>query len=158
MTTNRNTPPITFTKEGVFIHYGDKDKERIGDPIRVMAVGNGLQDKLSYTVLELMDRDGKWRKAVVRSSLLTAKTAALKEQLADVFNYHLPARKFLPLVIDALAAKKPKRRIDITMVPGWQGERYVLPREIFKPEGDNWSCLFADSPTSTWASFTAGGH
>jgi len=123
MTKNNKVKSVSFKKHGVFIQYDDGDAQRVGDPIRVLAVGQGLQDKLTYTVLELMDRDKKWRKAVELSSLFTAKTTDLKGQLADVHNYHLPARKYLSSVIDALAAKNPKRRISVTAVPGWQGNR-----------------------------------
>ena len=90
MTKKPNVSSINFTKEGIFIHYDDGNKQRIGDPIRVLALAEGIQDKLSYTVLELRDRDTRWRKVVVRSSLLTAKTTEFKEQLSDVYNYQLP--------------------------------------------------------------------
>ena len=148
---------VSFKKDGVFIHYGDGEAQRVGDPIRVLALGQGLQDKLSYTVLELMDRDKKWRKAVVRSSLLTARTTDLKEQLADVHNYQLPARKYLSSVIDGLAATIPERRISITVVPGWQGNRYAHPRKIIKPKGDDWDCLFADNPNVHLGDFHCRG-
>lgn len=157
MTKNNKVKSVSFKKHGVFIQYDDGDAQRVGDPIRVLAVGQGLQDKLTYTVLELMDRDKKWRKAVELSSLFTAKTTDLKGQLADVHNYHLPARKYLSSVIDALAAKNPKRRISVTAVPGWQGNRYAHPREIIKPKGDDWECLFADNPNVHLADFRCSG-
>lgn len=80
------TPSIKFRKTGIFIKYGDDEERRIGDPIYVLAIGQGIQDKLSYTVLQLQDRDKRRRKAVVRSSLLTARTTEFKEQLTDVYN------------------------------------------------------------------------
>jgi hypothetical protein len=127
MAKDRNIPSVIFRKAGIFIRYGDGEEQRIGDPIRVLALGQGLQDKLAYTVLELQDRDKRWRKAVVRSSLLTARTTDFKEELTDVYNYRLPIRKYAALVIDELATKNPERRIHITAVPGWQGRRYAHP-------------------------------
>ena len=157
MTKNRKVNSVSFKKDGVFIQYDGGEARRVGDPIRVLAVGQGLQDKLTYTVLELMDRDKKWRRAVELSSLLTAKTTDLKGQLADVYNYHLPAREYISSVIDALAAKNPKRRISVTVVPGWQGNRYAHPKEIIQPKGDDWECLFADSPNVHLADFRCSG-
>ena len=157
MTKHCNINSVSFKKNGVFFHYDDDEAQRVADPIRVLAVGKGLQDKLSYTVLELMDRDGKWCKAVVRSSLLTAKATDFKEQLTDVYNYQLPNRKCIPRMIDELASKKPKRRIAVTVVPGWQGTRYAHPRKIIKQKGDDWECLFADNPNVHLADFHCSG-
>ena len=151
------SPQFSFRKAGIFIRYGDGEEQRVGDPIRVLALGIGLQDKLAYTVLELQDRDKRWRKAVVRSSLLTARTTDFKEQLTDVYNYRLPIRKYAALVIDELAAENPERRIHITAVPGWQGQRYAHPRKLFKPEGDDWDCLFADNPNVLMDEFLCKG-
>ncbi len=157
MAKNRNTPSVRFRKTGIFVDYDDGQR-RIGDPIRVLALGHGLQDQLSYTVLELRDRDQQWRKAVVRSSLLTARTIDFKEQLTDVYNYRLPNKKYTSLVIDELAAQNPKRRIDITAVPGWQGNsRYAHPRRNIKVDGDDWDCLFADDPNVLMGEFICKG-
>ena len=157
MAKDRNLPSVSFRKAGIFIRYGDGEEQRIGDPIRVLALGQGLQDKLAYTVLELQDRDKRWRKAVVRSSLLTARTTDFKEQLTDVYNYRLPIRKYAALVIDELAAKNPERRIHITAVPGWQGKRYAHPRKLIKPAGDDWACRFADNPNVLMGEFLCKG-
>jgi putative DNA primase/helicase len=151
------TPSIKFRKTGIFIKYGDDEERRIGDPIYVLAIGQGIQDKLSYTVLQLQDRDKRRRKAVVRSSLLTARTTEFKEQLTDVYNYRLPGHKFISLVIDALAAENPTRRIHITAVPGWHGNRYAHPRKTFKPKGDDWKCLFADNPNVLMGEYLCKG-
>ena len=157
MAKDRNLPSVSFRKAGIFIRYGDGEEQRIGDPIRVLALGQGLQDKLAYTVLELQDRDERWRKAVVRSSLLTARTTDFKEELTDVYNYRLPIRKYAALVIDELSAKNPERRIHITAVPGWQGRRYAHPRKLIKPAGDDWACLFADNPNVLMGEFLRKG-
>jgi hypothetical protein len=161
--TNRHTkrptiPSTEFLKTGILVGYADGRKELVGDPICVLALGQGLQDKLSYTVLQLRDRDRRWRKAVIRSSLLTARTLNFKEQLTDVYNYRLPNKKYTSLVIDALAARNPKRRIDITAVPGWQGNsRYAHPRRNIKADGDDWDCLFADDPNVLMGEFICKG-
>jgi putative DNA primase/helicase len=157
MAKNHKVSSVSFKKDGVFIQYDDGEAQRVGDPIRVLAVGQGLQDKLTYTVLELMDRDKKWRKAVELASLLSAKTNDLKGRLADVHNYHLPAREYLSSVINALAAQNPRRRISVTVVPGWQGNCYAHPKEIIKPKGDDWECLFADNPNVHLADFRCSG-
>ena len=78
MRRDRNISSIRFRKTGIFVYYRDGEEEGIGDPIRVLALGQGLQDGLSYIVLELLDRDMRWRKAVVRSSLLTARTTEFR--------------------------------------------------------------------------------
>lgn len=148
---------LTFQKAGIFGFYRNGEKERIGDPICVFALGQGLQDRLSYTALTLQDRDGKWRKAVVLSSLLTARTTEFKEQLTDVYNYRLPDRKYTSRVIDQLAARNPDRRIHITAVPGWQGKRYAHPRRNIKPKGDDWECYFANDPNVLMGNFHCKG-
>lgn len=149
---------VSFRKGGIVMRYSDGKEERIGDPISVVALGRGLQDGISYTVLELRDRDNRWRRAVVRSSLLTARTTELKEQLTDVYNYRLPNWKYTSRVIGELAARNPERRIQITAVPGWQGGmRYAHPRKLFKPEGDDWKCYFTDNPNVLMAEFLCRG-
>jgi putative DNA primase/helicase len=157
MAKDRNILSVIFRKSGIFIKYGHGEELHIGDPIRVLALGTGIQDKLAYTVLELQDRDKRWRKAVVRSSLLTARTTDFKEQLTDVYNYRLPTKKYAALVIDELAAKNPERRMNITAVPGWQGQRYAHPRKLIKPEGDDWACRFADNPNVLMGEFLCKG-
>jgi putative DNA primase/helicase len=147
-----------FLKKGILVGYDDGRKKLVGDPICVLALGKGLQDKLAYTVLQLRDRDQQWRKAVIRSSLLTAHTIDFKEQLTDLYHYRLPDRKYTSPVIDALAARNPKRRIDITAVPGWQGNsRYAHPRRNIKADGDDWDCLFADDPNVLMGEFICKG-
>ena len=54
MRKDRSITSVSFGKPGIFIRYGDGEEQRIGDPIRVLALGQGLQDKLAYTVLELV--------------------------------------------------------------------------------------------------------
>ncbi len=154
---NRNIPEVEFKQNGIFIKYGRRDLQRVAEPIRVVALGEGLQDKISYTVLQLRDRDKRWRKVVLRSSLLTARTTDFKEQLTDVHHYQLPNRKCTSVLVDALAAQNPSRRIHITAVPGWQGNRYAHPRKVIKPDGDDWDCLFADDPNVLMGEFTCTG-
>lgn len=158
MSRHQNFISLSFRKAGIFVRYLNGKEERIGDPIDVVALGKGLQDGISYTVLVLRDRDHQWRRAVVRSSLLTARTNDFKEQLSDVYNYRLPNRKYVSLVIDELAAKNPERRIQITAVPGWLGSsRFAHPRKMIKPMGDNWDCYFADNPNGLLGEFLCKG-
>jgi len=92
----------------------------------------------------------------VRSSLLTAKTKEFKAELSDR-HFQWPDRKFVPSVIDALAARNPKDRIAITMVPGWQGSRYVHPHKVIKRDGDKWDCLLAHNPNVRLGQFLVRG-
>jgi putative DNA primase/helicase len=149
---------VEFTSKGIIAVYDDRHKSRIGDPIRVKALGTCIQDGAAYTVLQFLDRDRKWRIAPVRSSLLTAKTTDFKAELTDRHHYKLPGRQYVAAVIDALAAKNPERRIAVTMVPGWHGpNRYVHPHGNIKREGDDWECLLAHSPNVRLAEFRCSG-
>ena len=90
------------------------------------------------------------------SSLLIAKTNEFTAELSDR-HFRWPERKFLPAVIGGLAARNPKRRIAISMVPGWQGSRYVLPHRVIKPDGDDWDCLLTESPNVRRGEFLVRG-
>ena len=155
------TPAITavkFTKSGILAIYDNGHKQRIGDPVNVIALAAGIQDKLAYTVLKLQDRDGSWRTAIVRSSLLTAKTMDFRTELTDQYHYRLPNKNYVGLVIDALAARNQERRIAVTMVPGWHGpDHYVFPYETIKPDGDDWRCLLAETPNVHLGRFRRSG-
>ena len=156
MTKQQKIASIEFLKEGIVAVYDGGRKKLVGDPIHVIALGTGIQDNVAYTVIQFKDRDRKWQTVAVRSSLLTAQTNYFKAELTNR-NYRWPARNFVPVVIDKLAAKNPNRRIAITMVPGWQGSRYVLPYKVMRPDGDNWECLFADSPNVRLGEFLVRG-
>lgn len=119
-------------------------------------VAGSAIDGAAYTVVEYRDRDARWRTAVMPSSLLTAKANEFKAELSDR-HFRWPDGKFVPTVIGALAARSPKRRIAISMVPGWQGSRYVLPRRVIKRAGDSWECLLADSPNVRLGDFLVRG-
>ncbi len=154
---NGNIREVEFKRNGIFLKYGRRDLQRIGDPIHVWALGKGLQDGLAYTMLELRDRDEQWRDTVVRSSLLTASTKEFKEHLTDVCNYRLPLRQYTGMVIDALAAENPEERIDITAVPGWHGRSFLHPRKVIKPKGDESDCQFTDDPNVLLGEFLCKG-
>ena len=147
---------VKFPREGILVVYSDGRKELIGDPINVTAFGTGIQDGAAYTVVQYRDRDARWRTAAMPSSLLIAKTNEFKAELSDR-HFRWPERKFVAAVIGGLAARNPKRRIAISMVPGWQGSRYVLPRRVIKPDGDNWECLLADDPNVRLGEFLVRG-
>jgi putative DNA primase/helicase len=147
---------VEFLKKGVFIVYDNGRKQLIGDPINVLALGTGIQDNIAYTVIEFRDRNRKWQRVAVKSAMLTASTNEFIAELTNR-NYRWPARKFVSLVIDALAAENPERRIAITMVPGWQAGRYCHPRKLIKNHGDNFECLFADSPNVRLGEFLVCG-
>src|SRR5450759_331263 len=132
MSTKRPTiTSVKFLKEGIRVVYDDGQEIQVGDPINITALGTGIQDGAAYTVIKFKDRDARWRTAAVRSSLLTAKTNEFTAELTDR-HYRWPNRKYVSFVIDELAAKNPKKRIAITMVPGWHGSRYVHPHEVIK--------------------------
>jgi len=136
---------IKFTCKGIIGVHENGYKERIGDPIRVKALGTGIQDGAAYTVLQFRDRDRKWRTLAFRSSLLTARINDFKAELADQ-HYRWPTQKLVGFIIDRLAAMNPVERTAITLVPGWQGSRYVRPDGVIKPNGDDWDCVLADFP------------
>jgi putative DNA primase/helicase len=157
MSTKRPTiTSVKFLKEGIRVVYDDGQEIQVGDPINVTALGTGIQDGAAYTVIKFKDRDARWRTAAVRSSLLTAKTNEFTAELTDR-HYRWPNRKYVSFVIDELAAKNPKKRIAITMVPGWHGSRYVHPHEVIKRDGDDWECLLADNPNVRLGEFISRG-
>ena len=146
MSTKRPTiTAVKFHKEGIRVVFDDGLEMHAGDPITVTALGTGIQDDAAYTVIKFKNRNGRWQIAAVRSSLLTAKINDFTAELTDR-HYRWPNRKYVPFVIDALAAKNPEKRIAITMVPGWHGSTYVHPHEVIKRDGDDREYLLADNP------------
>jgi hypothetical protein len=136
------TSSIKLRDDGVYLVNGSGYRERIADPISVTALGVGLQDDVSYTVLKFGDRDGKLKTDVVRSALLTAAPRDFTARMADAGYIWPETSAHCGRLIRVLSAQNPSRRVAVTVVPGWHGDRYVLPDMIAAPEDDDWTCHF----------------
>src|SRR5664279_2016898 len=152
------TSSIELRDDGVYLVNGSGYRERIADPISVTALGVGLQDDVSYTVLKFGDRDGKLNTDVVRSALLTAAPRDFTARMTDAGYIWPETSAHCGRLIRVLSAQRPSRRVAVTVVvPGWHGDRYVLPDMIAAPEDDDWTCHFCRNDNVRLPDFVCSG-
>src|ERR1035438_1524856 len=132
---------IQLCDDGIYLiraNKWNKTKRRIADPILVTAFATsdpGTPREQAFTVIEFMNRRGKWKKEIISSSVLITHcteftTLPSKRGYLWPFNRDLRAK-----MIAALSVEKPSRDIRVTDVPGWHGKSFVLPGEAYTPNG-----------------------
>jgi hypothetical protein len=105
------TSSIKLRDDGVYLVNGSGYRERIADPISVTALGVGLQDDVSYTVLKFGDRDGKLKTDVVRSALLTAAPRDFTARMTDAGYIWPETSAHCGRLIRVLSAQNPNPSI-----------------------------------------------
>jgi Domain of unknown function (DUF927) len=136
----RGSYSIELTDEGVNVLFDNGTREHVADMIRITALGKGVQDRKAYSVVKFRDKDRIAQVEVVPTSLLTARPKSFVERMTDAHYIWPESKTHRERLVATLSAQNPKRRVDITMVPGWHGSRYVLPDRVISE--DDWTCHF----------------
>ena len=102
---------VELRNDGVYLVNKSGHPERITDPISVTALGVGLQDDISYTVLRFRDRDGKVKTDVVRSAILTAAPRDFTARMTDAGYIWPETSAHCGRLIRVLSAQNPSRRV-----------------------------------------------
>jgi putative DNA primase/helicase len=125
-------PTILLGKKGIYAIEGGVQK-RIGDRLQVVSfvtshLSTGELESQALTELEFSHRDdGRIVSAIVPAALLVSRDAIVAK-LADL-GYAWPESKYRKFIAEALAARRPTRRKEIVLVPGWHRKRFALPDE-----------------------------
>jgi hypothetical protein len=100
---------IQFLDDGVYIVEKRGVKKRFADPIQITAFGTsepGTAREEAYTAVRFLDRDGKRKKVIVRSSMLVSQPSEFVTLLAGRGYLWPQARR--RKIIDELSIVRPK--------------------------------------------------
>lgn len=152
---------IEFREDGIFLAQGDENANRIADPIFVTAFETsdpGTNRELAFTEVKFQNRKGKWRKAIVSSSMMVVQPSEFIALLSNR-GYMWPSTPTVrSRIVCALSIVKPSRHIRVTSVPGWHGSAFVLPGESYTPDGPTRTKLqIVDNPTVRLGEFRRNG-
>ena len=128
---------LQFAEDEIY-RIVDERRERIADPIRVVALGASDPEtsrEEAYTFVQFVDRDGRRKDVTVPSSILAGPPIEFIKLLARR-SYMWPSNARLKhKIVAELSSQKPTKRVQVTFVPGWHDDWYVLPDEIYGTAG-----------------------
>lgn len=133
-----NRGEIVFFHDGIYIVQGRREKVRVADPIRVTAFATsdpGSIREQAFTVVEFLNRRGKWKREIVPAPTLTAAGREFVGLLSSRGYIWPPSSQLRARIVGALSVVKPTRNIRVSPVPGHHGKFFVLPDESYGPEG-----------------------
>jgi Domain of unknown function (DUF927) len=150
--TNRTKLTYELRGDGIYSVKASGDIEKIAEPIKVTAFGTGSLSRgkeQAYTEIKFRDRTGKWKREIVRSSMLSAQRQEFVSLLADR-GYTWPSDSSSKRwIVGVLSAAQPKNDFRVVSVPGWHngiGRAFVLPDLTYAREKVDRKAFRLESP------------
>jgi Domain of unknown function (DUF927) len=131
-------------------------RRQIAKPIHIRAIGRRMTDGVFLVEVRFKTENGYRSEYFQKSMLLPDRRDEIRVKLADL-GYEWPEDKTLSkALLDAVVTQRPTRRFILVPAPGWYDSTFVLPGQLFDPDGSDAAVHLDPSTDAHVGAFSIG--